>query len=503
MQKTVQSEADVFLVKKRRRRLWTRVVSVLGCVVVFCTTYALILPAITMEYRCGLEEHTHSESCYIQVISREETVLTCSAEALGIHVHNESCYGAGGELVCGYADYVVHSHNSSCFDEGGRLICSLPEITQHVHTDSCYSQPEAHSHTEACFTTQRGDLICTLEETEEHQHTDECYPLVELLTCPLEEAAASQPELICTRPEVVLHTHGQSCYDAAVDTETLNCSEDHSHTALCYGTWELSCQLQEHVHSEDCYARQDEPAADEDMLQTASGGSGIMLLASGDEPAATAVDVSLYITDAQLKYKTSGGSEWQSAAGNEIPGDADLRLDVTYKNIPLDTLLRNGGQLTYTIPSILRNPVAQGEIISNGEPVGTISADGNVLTITFQESWLQGLKNGGSTTLDGDFFVESQINISQVGEGGQTTIKIGNVTIEAKFEADIVAKNADVDVTKAVSEAIIPAADGDYLEYTLTVTAGMDGCPEVSVKDSFTANGVYVSYVGLRTSPSR
>ena len=523
MQKTIQSEADVFLVKKRRRRLWTKVVSVLGCVVVFCTTYALILPAITMEYRCGLEEHTHSESCYIQVTSREETVLTCSAEALGIHVHNATCYGAGGELVCGYADYVVHSHNSSCFDEGGRLICSLPEITQHVHTDSCYSQPEAHSHTEACFTTQRGDLICTLEETEEHQHTDECYQLVELLTCPLEEVAASQPELICTRPEVVLHTHGQSCYDAAgalicgqtevlehvhsdecfttvsvpVDTETLNCGEDHSHTALCYGTWELSCQLQEHVHSEDCYARQDEPVADEDMLQTASGGSGIMLLASGDEPAATAVDVSLYITDAQLKYKTSGDSEWQSAAGSVIPGDADLRLDVTYKNIPLDALLSNGGQLTYTIPSILRNPVAQGEIISDGETVGTISADGNVLTITFQESWLQGLKAGGSTTLDGDFFVESQINISQVGEGGQTTITIGNVTIEAMFEEDIVAKNADVDVTKAVSEAIIHGADGDYLEYTLTVTAGMDGCPEVSVKDSFTANGGYVSYVGL------
>lgn len=523
MQKIVQSQADGYLVRKRRRSLWLKVVGALACVVVFCTTYALILPAITMECRCGLEEHTHSESCYIQVTSREETVLTCSAETLGIHVHNASCYGAGGELVCGYADYVVHSHNSSCFDAGGRLICSLPEITQHVHTDPCYSQPETHSHTEACYSTQRGDLICTLEETVEHQHTDECFQLVELLTCPLEEAAASQPELICTRSEVVLHTHSQSCYDAAgalicgqaelqehvhseecfttvsvpVDTETLNCSEDHSHTALCHGTWELSCQLQEHVHSEDCYARQDEPSADEDMLQTASGGSGIMLLDGGDEPAATAVDVSLYITDAQLKYKSSGDSEWQSAAGSVIPGNANLRLDVTYKNIPLDTLLSNGGQLTYTIPSILRNPVAQGEIISDGETVGTISADGNVLTITFQETWLQGLKDGGSTTLDGDFFVESQINLSQVGDGGQTTITIGSVTIEAEFEENIVAKNADVDVTKAVSETIIHEADGDYLEYTLTVTAGMDGCPEVSVTDSFTANGNFVSYVGL------
>ena len=66
MQKTIQSEADVFLVKKRRRRLWTKVVSVLGCVVVFCTTYALILPAITLEGQsvyCGFEDHTHTEAC--------------------------------------------------------------------------------------------------------------------------------------------------------------------------------------------------------------------------------------------------------------------------------------------------------------------------------------------------------------------------------------------------------------------------------------------------------
>ena len=65
MQKMIRSEADVFLAKKRRRRLWTRVVSVLGCVVVFCTTYSLILPAITAEKTtCGLEEHTHTEECY-------------------------------------------------------------------------------------------------------------------------------------------------------------------------------------------------------------------------------------------------------------------------------------------------------------------------------------------------------------------------------------------------------------------------------------------------------
>ena len=55
-----------------KRRRWRRAVSVLACAVVFCTTYALILPAITLsaEPKCGLEEHTHTEDCY-------ETRLVC------------------------------------------------------------------------------------------------------------------------------------------------------------------------------------------------------------------------------------------------------------------------------------------------------------------------------------------------------------------------------------------------------------------------------------------
>lgn len=40
-------------------RAWKRIVRVLSCIVVFCTTYALILPAITQEAQayCGSEEH--------------------------------------------------------------------------------------------------------------------------------------------------------------------------------------------------------------------------------------------------------------------------------------------------------------------------------------------------------------------------------------------------------------------------------------------------------------
>lgn len=58
----------------------------LSCVVVFCTVYALILPAITLERKtvCGQEEHSHTEECY-----SSDGQLACGKTE---HTHTESCY---------------------------------------------------------------------------------------------------------------------------------------------------------------------------------------------------------------------------------------------------------------------------------------------------------------------------------------------------------------------------------------------------------------------------
>ena len=71
----------------------------MACIVVFCTTYALILPAITLEKDTvyGIEEHTHSEECYQQVTVTEQPVLSCGYP----HAHTEACYALEqGALLC-------------------------------------------------------------------------------------------------------------------------------------------------------------------------------------------------------------------------------------------------------------------------------------------------------------------------------------------------------------------------------------------------------------------
>lgn len=121
MRQDVLRNAEKYTKVHKRQRLRHRVVTVLAGVVVFCTTYALILPAITLEKQCDIPEHTHTDACYAQVTSVEKRVPVCSAETLEIHRHTADCYDANGNPTCGYADFVVYSHDSRCYDETGNL----------------------------------------------------------------------------------------------------------------------------------------------------------------------------------------------------------------------------------------------------------------------------------------------------------------------------------------------------------------------------------------------
>ena len=294
--------AEKYTKVHKRKRLRHRVVTVLAGVVVFCTTYALILPAITLEKQCDIPEHTHTDACYAQVTSVEKRVPVCSAETLEIHRHTADCCDADGNPRCGYADFVVHSHDSRCYDETGNLWCPLPEIEAHRHTADCYALPEEHTHAEGCYTSVRGNLVCGehvhtdacyaetpelacgLEESEEHQHDENCYKTSRKLTCsidsdhqhtdacyeweqvlscdlPTEPAEDAQPVLVCTKPEIVLHRHTSDCFDA---DGKLICGQtqilEHRHSDACFetvaepvDTGTLTCTDTAHVHTARCY----------------------------------------------------------------------------------------------------------------------------------------------------------------------------------------------------------------------------------------------------------
>lgn len=572
--------AEKYMKAHKRKKSWYRVVTGLACVVVFCTVYALILPAITMEKgACEIPEHTHSEACYTQVTSATRTEPVCTIESLNLHQHDDTCYDSEGNLTCGYADFVVHQHDSACYDENGNLWCPLPEIETHEHTGSCYAVPEAdapevHTHTDDCYTVERDELtctehvhtddcytetstlICSLEESDGHQHSDDCYAWNKVLTCDLSTEpaeVATEPVLVCGKAEILLHEHTAGCLEESgnlicgkiqvlehqhtdacfetveepADTEALTCTlpedEKHTHTALCYGTWELTCDMEEHTHTEECSTAEETEATEETEETTepeeemsgmeidpslpvmgtayASGAKTraypVMTLDADTTGATDPVSVENYITGATLYYRTDENAAWTNVSGaTDIPGDADFKLEISYGNVPIDTLLAADGKMTYTLPALFRNATANGKITSGSAEVGTITVANNTVTLAFDTTWLAKQKTETNTVISGDFFVEAEVNLSQVGEDRTAQIFIGKTTINIDFAGDIVAKYGNVDLSKTVS-AISEETDGDYLTYTLTVKAGADGCPEVKVVDTFADTQHIEEYVGV------
>ena len=250
LQKAVKLNKD-----RKMRKGWQTVVRTLAAGVVFCTTYVLILPAITMEEApvCGFEAHVHGDACYAQP-QAELNGCGLAADAVIVHQHSDLCRNAGGELICTLEERSVHTHEDSCYTQEAVLSC----IATHVHSEACAKteqtliceipESDEHIHGEGCFTVT--EIPCTEPTAEDHVHEDACWQQTDKLSC--------------GREELQLHTHEEACYDAEGNlTCTQSMVVEHVHTEACLVVPEnaepqLKCTLQVHTHTEDCYPLEEE-----------------------------------------------------------------------------------------------------------------------------------------------------------------------------------------------------------------------------------------------------
>lgn len=297
-----------------RRRHWKNVVRVLACAVVFVTTYALILPAISIEK--DTEDYNETIQQTAQMLSTEQEVqptLICASETLDVHTHIAACYNADGAIVCGLADYAIHTHDSLCYDAQGLLTCTLREVAEHIHTSDCYSVgqtvtiDEGHAHTQECYTTEM-ELTCTEEEGETHSHTDACYQELSQLFCTQEERSAetqtTASELTCTLATV----------------------EPHEHTATCYTEDVLTCgklQTSAHQHTDDCFVQVLEENTDAFMSFAALSASDAQLTLYFAVPKAWEINNSTFKVNVQ--YDSTGN--WQEIVMTDT-GDTHSGLRV-------------------------------------------------------------------------------------------------------------------------------------------------------------------------------
>lgn len=302
-----------------------------------------------------------------------------------------------------------------------------------------------------------------------------------------------------------------------LEGKTICGMEEHTHTEECYQDEELVCGKEEHQHSEDCYEKEEEQPVEEENTQPETPESSEEVQAATesednkqDESNEEEQQESTQVTSEGFNfnndlskidfvdwYYIKNGTETKiDVTGNtEIPGDAILKLSVHYQGIQIEHLKANYNRtLIFDLPEILRNAEAQGSIMSGSTKVGIVTVDNGKVKVQFYEDYLNGLKNKGTTTIDGDFYVTGEANLSNVPDEGKKTINIAGKDYILNFGENPIAHYGKVEVNKSC-EKIDP--NSNYIKYTITVKAGEDGCPDVKVVDTFSTNSDLISYINI------
>lgn len=303
-----------------------------------------------------------------------------------------------------------------------------------------------------------------------------------------------------------------------LEGKTICGMEEHTHTEECYQDDKLICDKEEHQHTEDCYEKEEEQPVEEENTQpdTTEPSEEVQAATESEDnkqdesneeeqqQESTQVTSEGFdltsdaskISSIDWYYIKDGHETKIDVAGNtEIPGDASIKISVSYQGIQIDYLKTNYNRtLIFDLPEILRNAVAQGSVMSGSTKVGDVTVDNRKVKVQFNEDYLNGLISGGKTTIDGDFYVTGEANLSNIPNEGKATITIAGKDYTLNFGENPIAHYGKVDVKKSC-EKIDP--NSDYIKYTITLNAGEDGCPDVKVVDTFSTNSDLISYINI------
>ena len=390
----------------------------LSCVVVFCTVYALILPAITLERKtvCGQEEHSHTEECYAS-----DGRLTCGKTE---HTHTESCY----------------ADDKTTEDQSGEDPQQTPEQNQTEGPEQNQGQSQ-------------------------EQNQDQS-----------QEQNKSQNQ-VQTSDDGNVAQNGENGDTAGTTADETSGNDEESVVA----------------------GSTPAPAAEGE-----DGTGSTTTTTEGFDLSASVNTSENKVESVSLSYQDKNGN-WKKIEENgseKIPGDANIKLEVKYTGIQIQNLIQNYNcTLTYDLPDLLRNATPGGNIMEGSEIVGTLSISDGKIKVQFDQTYLEKKNNAEITTIEGDFYITGEVNLSQLGPDGKKTLITAGKTYVLDFGKDAIAKYGKVSVQKnCTSKKAISTPEGNFLSYTITVTAGEDGCLDVSVVDSLTSNSDCVTYVGITSN---
>lgn len=321
----------------------------------------------------------------------------------------------------------------------------------------------------------------------------------------------------------------------AITLESKKCNiEEHTHSAECYSeSQELICGKEEHVHTSECTSINNDLSDSGEDAGTVPDASGND--ANGNEEGKNTPEESVIpeesvvpaepepsggtgttetpgetgeyvlnehanqITSVTFTYKKNG-KEVEVNEGQIIdtPDDLSMNIKVVFTSIPVATLKEHNGKFVYNLPKEFQIKATTTKNMTEGSNViGTITVDTNgKVVVAYNDEYLNRLD--ANSTIGGNFFAAAELKLNSVTEeNGQTTVKTPNGDIKINLGTDYNEHYGTVAVTKQCSKE---DKSGDYIKYTITVTAGEDGIKNLYVVDQFTENKNLVNYVGIETT---
>lgn len=321
----------------------------------------------------------------------------------------------------------------------------------------------------------------------------------------------------------------------AITLESKKCNiEEHTHNAECYSeSQELICGKEEHVHTSECTSINNDlsdSGEDAGTVPDASGNDANgneegkntpeapkepvipeeSVVPAEPEPSSgtgtteTPGETGEYvlnnhadqITSVKFTYK-KGGKEVEVDKGQIIdtPDDLSMNIKVVFKSIPVATLIEHNGKFVYNLPKEFQiKETTTKNMTQDSKVIGTITVDTNgKVVVAYNDEYLKDLNE--NLTIGGNFFASAELKLNSITEGnGQTTVKTPKGDIAINLGMDYNEHYGTVAVTKQCSKG---DKSGDYIKYTVTVTAGEDGIKNLYVVDQFTENKNLVNYVGI------
>ena len=311
-------------------------------------------------------------------------------------------------------------------------------------------------------------------------------------------------------------------YALSLPAQTLACDkEEHTHTAECYDeNNELICEKEEHTHTDDCNKQEevneqeedvdDEPETqnnDEQVSQESEEETTTTTTETTTETTKQPFDLSSEANKDKLKsiviyYKDEYG-KWKNLdsenldSGNGNPNSTELYLKVEFDKINTKEFLeKHNGTLVYNLPDFMRDfeKAGNGILKAGDKDIGKIEIENNKVKISLDKTYLNELVTNSNNQLNGSFYVKGQIDLTEINKNnGQATLVVGDKTVTLNYGPDCIEKFGSVDMKKEMSKV---DKVNNYLTYTVTVTAGKDGCKDLYVVDKFTSNANLVSYAG-------